>query len=193
MIPMMFLTQLLPLIVFLVVDSLVTDVRVSIVCAVVFAIGQLGVTFTRSRRVDWFVVLDVLLIVALGALSIAFDNELFFKVKPAIIEAATILVVLGLLLAPDRFLLAYFGRLMPGTPLRPEAVGMMKSMLCWMCVSTAVHIGAVLFTAWSSSREVWALVAGPGFYLALLPMIGVAIGKVVGARRQANQPAKAPP
>jgi len=168
----LFLIQLLPLIVFIVVDSFVTDVRISILSAILFAAGQMAFVYFHSRRFEWLILIDVGLIAGLGGVSIAFDNELFFKVKPAIIEGVVIVFILVLILAPGRFLLRYFGRMMPGMVFRSEALRMMKLMLGLICAGTAVHIGAVLYTAFYSSREVWAFVSGPGFYIIVLP-IGV--------------------
>ena len=168
----LFLIQLLPLIVFIVVDSFVTDVRISIASAIIFAAGQMVFVYVHSRRFEWLILIDVGLIAGLGGVSIAFDNELFFKVKPAIIEGLTIIFILVLILAPGRFLLRYFGRMMPGMVFRPEALRMMKLMLGLICAGTAVHIGGVLYTAFYSSKEVWAFVSGPGFYIIVLP-IGV--------------------
>jgi intracellular septation protein A len=163
--------QLLPLIVFIVVDSVVTDVRISIGAAMVFAAGQLAVAYAKTRRIDWFVVLDAGLVAVLGGVAIASQNELFFKVKPAIVEGLTVLFMLALVLAPDRFLVGYFGRMMPGRALQPEALGRMKTLLGWMCAWIALHIGAVLYTAFFSSRRAWAFVSGPGFYLLVAPLI----------------------
>lgn len=183
----LFLTQLLPLIVFVVVDAFVTDVRISILSAILFAVGQLVLTWIRSRRFDWFVLVDVGLIAGLGGISIAFDDELFFKVKPAIMEGVTLVVLLGLILAPSRFLRAYVGRMTPGTPLDDAAVGAMKSMLGVLGACVVVHVGAVLYAAFRASREAWAFVSGPGFYLFLLPVGLVALA----ARRKRRAGAEA--
>jgi hypothetical protein len=181
---MPFLTQLLPLLVFLAVDAFVTDVRVSIACAVVFAAGQLAVTFVRTRRLDWFVLLDVALIVGLGAMSLGTENDLFFKVKPAIAEGVALALVVGLMLAPDRFLAGYLGRFMPGRTLGAGELGNLKSLLGVMAAGTAVHLGLVLYTALRSSRAVWAFVSGPGFYLLLLPLCAGFV--LLTRRRQAR-------
>jgi len=181
------LTQLLPLVVFVVVDAFVTDVRISIASAVLFAFGQLVLTWVRHRRFDWFVLLDVAVISVLGAISIAFDDEVFFEVKPAIVEGLTILLMVGLIAAPGRFLLRYLGRMTPGVTLRPEAVGTMKSMLAVMSVCVVLHVGAVLYAALRSTRQTWAFVSGPGFYIALLPMV---VAVVIARRRSRNARAR---
>ena len=139
----------------------------------------------RAVIVLLFVLLDVALIAGLGTVSIAFRNELFFKVKPAIIEGATIIFLVVLIVLPDRFLLNYFGRMMPkGMVLRPAAIGTMKMVLLAMCGYILLHIGAVLFTAFHSSRRVWAFVSGPGFYLLFIPVMPVFIVKFLKRRRE---------
>jgi intracellular septation protein A len=184
MAPVVLLTQLLPLLVFIVVDALVTDARVSILCAVVFALGQLVYTWLKSRRLDWFVLADVGLIVILGGIAIVFENDKFFKVKPAIIEGISIALMLALVFAPARFLAGYLRRMMP--TLRPEALGVMKSMLVWMSLAMALHVAAVLYTAFRASRQTWAWVSGPGFYLIFIPMAAFVLVKRHGARRRAR-------
>jgi len=182
--PTVLLTQLLPLLVFIVVDALVTDVRLSILCAVVFALGQLVYTWTKSRRLDWFVLIDVGFIVILGGIAIAFENDQFFKVKPAIIEGISIVLMLALGLAPDRFLVGYFRRALP--TLRPEALGVMKAMLIWLSFFMALHVAAVLYAAFRASRQTWAWVSGPGFYLVFIPIVAFVLVKRRQARRRAR-------
>lgn len=186
--PFFLLTQLLPLIVFIVVDSFVTDVRISILAAVLFALGQLALTWRRSRRVDWFVLLDVGLIATFGAISIALEDELFFRIKPAIIEGVTMVFMLALLAAPPRFLTNYFGRMMPENTLRPEVLKRMKTLLGWMCLWVALHASAVLYTAFFSTRKVWALVSGPGFYVIFIPILVLVLWKFLRARRGLRAP-----
>ena len=182
----LFVTQLLPLLVFIVVDSFVTDVRISIACAVVFAVGQLAVTWVRSKRIDWFVLLDVALIAGLGGISIAFEDELFFKVKPAIVEAVTLVFMLALIVAPSRFLVGYFRRMMPDMAVDPQALGSLKSMLGLMCLYTALHVGAVLYAAFRLSREAWAFVSGPGFYVFFAPVLAVVFLRSRRERRKSG-------
>ena len=185
MAPLQLLGQMLPLIVFIIVDSVFNNVRASIVSAIVFAAGQLVFFYLKTGKFDWFVLLDVALIAGLGTVSIVSKNELLFKVKPAIVEAATIVFFLVLVLMPDQFLLNYFGRMMPkGMVLRPAAMGTMKMILLGMCGYILLHISAVLFTAFHSSRRVWAFVSGPGFYLLFIPVMPVILVKFFRRRRR---------
>lgn len=181
------LGQMFPLIVFIIVDSFCNNVKISIISAIVFAVGQLLFYYFKTGAFDWFVLLDVVLIAGLGSVSILFKNEMFFKVKPAIIEAATIIFMLVLIFSPDRFHLNYFGRMMPkGMALNPAAIGALKNMLLVMSGYIVVHIGAVLYTAKFSSRKMWAFVSGPGFYFLFIPVMGyVFVKRMKGKRARA--------
>lgn len=163
------MAQLLPLIVFVVADAFVSDVRISICCAIIFSAGQLAVAFVRFHRFEWIVLADAGLIVLFGGISIAFKNDLFFLIKPAVMEGLAIIFFFSLMIGPDRFLLRYLGRMLPGRTLNSTALRVMKTMMVVLCISILVHIGAVLMTAFYASKEIWAMVSGPGFYLTLLP------------------------
>ena len=170
--------QMLPLVIFIIVDSVCSNIRISILSAIVFACGQIGFYYVKTGRFDWFVLLDVGLISAMGILSIVSRNDLFFKVKPAIIEGAAIVFMLVLFFSSDRFLLDYFGRLTPkGMTLNPALIGSMKIMLLWGCIYMIFHIGAVLYTAYYSSRKMWAFISGPGFYLLFIPVMVIILLK----------------
>lgn len=182
------LAQILPLLVFIVVDSIWNDVKISIVSAIVFAAVQLFYFYYKTDQFDWFVLIDMALIVGLGSVSIIFKNEMFFKIKPAIIEGAMVIFILVLLFLPDRFLLNYFGRMMPkGMVLNPAMIGSMKFMLLLTCGYILLHIGAIVYTAYFSSRRVWAIVSGPGFYLLFIPVMIFILVKRIRMRRVISQ------
>ncbi|MBI4978040.1 MAG: septation protein IspZ [Spirochaetes bacterium] len=163
--------QLLPLLVFLIVDAIFNNTIVSIIAAVVFSIGQMVFFYVTTKQFDYFILLDVGLIVALGVVSLVLKNDMFFKMKPALIEAIALVFLLVLVFAPTDFLTAYISRYMQGRKLTPEGIALMKRMLLGMSVYVIIHIGAVIYTAYFSSRKVWAFVSGPGFYLLFIPVM----------------------
>jgi intracellular septation protein A len=187
------LLQMLPLLVFIVADAIFSNVKISIIVAVVFAVVQTAVFYLKTGQFDWFILLDVGLIIGLGAVSIIFKNELFFKIKPAIVELAAIIFFLVMIFSPEAFLLGYFGRMMPKGMMRPEVIGAMKSMLGWMCLYILMHIGAVMYTALYSSRRIWAFVSGPGFYLLFIPLMATVLIRAFIKRRKLAKVRQAPP
>jgi intracellular septation protein A len=176
--------QMLPLLIFIVVDMIFSNTVVSIVSAVLFAVLQMSLSFAKTGAMDYFVLIDVALISLLGTVSVFLKNDLFFKLKPAIIEAVMVIFMLALLFAPDPFLLNYFGRFLPaGRAFTPEMVPVLKKMILGISIYTGVHIGAVIFTALYSSRKIWAVVSGPGYFFIFIPIMFVVILKRVMMRK----------
>lgn len=172
------LLQMLPLLVFILVDMIFSNTVISIVSAILFAIFQMGFTFVKTGSPDYFVLIDVVLIAGLGAVSIFLKNDLFFKMKPAIIEAVMVVLIIALALSPESFLIKYLSRFLPaGMQLLPEMVPAMKRMLAGVAFYTILHIGAVWFTAFHSSRKVWALVSGPGYFFIFIPIMAIVLYK----------------
>ena len=59
--------------------------------------------------------------------------------------------------------------------LRPEALGPMRQWLALGAGVTAVHAGLVLAAAFWATKETWALVSGPGFYVAFAPLLPIGV------------------
>jgi len=180
------LLQLLPILVFLVVDALVQDPLWAIGAALLFVVFQTALTFARQRRLDPFILVDALLIGGLGAVSLLSKDELFFKLKPAIIEGVMVPFFLVLALGGDRLLSGYLGRYAVGMTLNPQAMPMLRRMLLGMTALILLHAVVVVYAALRLSRQSWAWISGPGFYLLLLPVVGWALWRRLALRRAAR-------
>lgn len=179
------LIQMLPLLIFLVVDGIFSNTLYSILSAVVFAIFHMTFTFVKTGSTDYLILIDVALIAALGAVSIIVKNDIFFKIKPAIIESVMILFLLVLVFAPDSFMLSYFGRFIPAnSTFTPQAIPILKKMMIGISLYTLLHIGAVWYTAFYSSRKIWAIVSGPGYFFLFIPMMLWIVLKKIKSKKQ---------
>ena len=75
----------IPLFVFIIADEF-WGMKVGLVVALLIGVGEMCFTWLREKRLDRFVLLDTALLVALSGISILLDNDIFFKLKPALIE-----------------------------------------------------------------------------------------------------------
>ncbi|HHJ52064.1 MAG TPA: hypothetical protein ENJ89_02610, partial [Caldithrix abyssi] len=82
----------IPLFVFIIADEF-WGTEVSLVVAVAVGLIYFFYYWLRHRRIEKMILLDTALIVLLGGISIALHNALFFKLKPALVEA----ILVGLL------------------------------------------------------------------------------------------------
>lgn len=79
-----FFTGILPIIVFVILDS-ITSKKTAIISAVGLAFAELLFTLIKYHTIDELTVLSVLLAVVFGWLSIKKNNDLYFKLQPAVL------------------------------------------------------------------------------------------------------------
>ena len=77
--------------------------------------------YIKDKIIDRFILLDTLLLLVLGAVSIAFENDIFFKIKPALIEAILLAVIAFSLWGPRNILMAMSERYMGEIQLDADA------------------------------------------------------------------------
>jgi isopentenyldiphosphate isomerase/intracellular septation protein A len=158
------LPGLLPIFVFILVDEF-WSTEAGLVVAVVFGVGQLGYVFIREKRFDRFVFYDTMLLVALGGISIALNDEIFFKLKPALIN----LIFCGVLgfsaFSSKNLLMIYTQRYMGDLKMPAGAEKAMQQtmkILFWMMLAYTLLI---VYSAFYMSKEAWAFVSGGLLYI----------------------------
>ncbi|MCK9411186.1 MAG: NUDIX domain-containing protein [Prolixibacteraceae bacterium] len=162
---------LIPLLVFILADEF-WGMKVGLTVAVSIGLVELLITFIREKKLDRFVLLDTLLLVLLSALSYLFENEIFFKVKPAMIDLVLAAVIALSLFTKIDPLGSMTQRFMKGVELNGIQKDLMIKNIRVMFWMVLVHTGLVLWTAFFSSKEVWAFVSS----FLLFIMMGVYLG-----------------
>ncbi len=158
------LPGLLPIFVFILVDEF-WSTEAGLIVAVVFGVGQLAYVFLREKRFDRFIFYDTALLVALGGISIALNDEIFFKLKPALINLI-FCAVLGFSAFSSKNLLMIYSQRYMGDLKMPEGAekAMQKTMkiLFWMMLAYTLLI---VYSAFYLSKEVWAFISGAFLYI----------------------------
>ncbi len=158
------LPGLLPIFVFILVDEF-WSTEAGLVVAVVFGVGQLGYVFIREKRFDRFIFFDTALLVALGGISIALNDEIFFKLKPALINLI-FCAVLGFSAFSSKNLLMMYTQRYMGEMQMPAGAekAMQKTMklLFWLMMAYTILI---VYSAFYMSKEAWAFISGAFLYI----------------------------
>jgi isopentenyldiphosphate isomerase/intracellular septation protein A len=154
----------LPLIIFILADA-VWGTRIGLIVAVAVGIVEFAVSYIREKVVDKFLLLDIGLIVVLGAVSVALDNDIFFKLKPAVIELI-FCVLLGIsAFTPMNIMLMMSKRYMKNIDLNDAAVTQLTRTLKVMFFLFLAHTVMIVYSAFFMSKEAWAFVSGGLFYI----------------------------
>ena len=152
------LPGLLPLLVFILADE-IWGMKVGLAVAVSTGLVELLITLFREKKLDRFVLLDTLLLVLLSSLSYLFDNEIFFKVKPAMIDLVLVALIALSLFSKIDPLGSMSQRYLKGVQLNSQQKDLFKKNLRVMFWMVLVHTILVLWSAFFMSKEIWAFIS----------------------------------
>ena len=160
------LPGLLPLFIFVVADE-IWGTRIGLYVAVGFGIVEMGISYIKERRLDGFILGDTLLLTALGLVSILLDNEIFFKLKPALLELMLCAVLGVSAFSSKNIVMMMSRRYLKNMPVEfsDEQMELMRRPIRALFWLLAAHTALIIYSAYYMSREAWAFVSGGLFYI----------------------------
>ncbi len=161
----------LPLLVFIIADSWF-GLTVGVIAAIIFGISETILVYFKNRIIDKFILFDTGLITLLGLISIVLHNEIFFKIKPALIEGILLILVGITAFSNQPLLLKMSGRYFKGIQLSQEQLLLMKKMMRRLFFLIFIHTILVTYAAFYMSKEAWAFISGGLFYILIGAMMG---------------------
>jgi len=154
----------LPLLVFIIVDSFL-GTEAGILFAIGFGIIELLVIYLKEKRIDFFVIGDTLLLVLLGLISILLENDLFFKLKPALIELIFCMLIGISVFSKQNLILNMSQRYMKGIELNNALRDNFNRSLKFMFWMFLIHVLLIIYSAYFMSKEAWIFISGGLFYI----------------------------
>ncbi len=173
----------LPLFVFILADDL-WGLTAGLVVAILFGIGQAGFTFFKEHRIDRFILFDTGLIVLLGMTSVVLHNDIFFKLKPGLVELILVVLLGVTAFSRNPVLIHMSGRYMKGIEFSEEQIQQMRVMMRRLFWIILAHTILIFYSAFYLSKEAWGFISGGLFYI----LIGaVFVGEFLKARLRAGR------
>ncbi len=158
------LPGLLPIFVFILVDEF-WSTQAGLVVALVFGIAQLAFVYFREKRIDKFILFDTLLLLLLGGISIALENEIFFKLKPFLINLI-LCAILGIsVFGKKNLIMLYSQRLMGDIKINDEGIKKLNNQLKFFFWLMLAYSFLILYSAFYMSKEAWAFISGALLYI----------------------------
>jgi isopentenyldiphosphate isomerase/intracellular septation protein A len=158
------LPGLLPLVIYVAADSIFGE-TVGLVVGLATGVVEFFYTLVKQKKADPFVAADTILLALAGGLSLLLQDDVFFKLKPAIIEFILVAAMGAMLVLPDSILKGYVGRQLRGVTIPDEALPTMKRSLGWMLAVIALHVGLTVYAALALSTAAWGFVSGGLLYI----------------------------
>jgi len=170
------LPGLLPLFVFIIADE-IWGTKIGLFVALIFGLLELIYTYIKSKKIEKFILTDTLLLMALGGISIILDNDIFFKLKPAIIESILVLLIGISAFGPKNLILNMSKRYFKDIEISIEQSRLMQKSLKGIFYITSFHIVLIIYSAFFLSNETWAFISGGLFYIIFIGYFVIEIFK----------------
>ncbi len=154
----------IPLFVFIAADE-IWGTKTGLFVAIGVGIAEMAWVGFREKRFDKFILFDTLLLVILGAVSILLNNDIFFKLKPGLIELIFV-AVLGVSAFSQVNIVGLMGqRYLKGVTFNEAQVTQMRRSLKILFYMFSAHTLLVFYATFYMSKEAWAFISGGLFYV----------------------------
>ncbi|MCI0470686.1 MAG: septation protein IspZ, partial [Candidatus Aminicenantes bacterium] len=154
----------LPLIIFIAADS-IWGTKIGLIVAIAGGLIEIALSYIKEKIVDRFVLLDIGLITALGGVSILLDNPIFFKLKPALIEAIFCVILAVSIFSPVNLMLQMSKRYMKTVEFNEAQIRQLNRSLKILFYIFIIHTVLIGYSAFFMSKGAWAFISGGLFYI----------------------------
>jgi isopentenyldiphosphate isomerase/intracellular septation protein A len=159
---------LLPLFIFILADE-IWGTKIGLIVALALGVIEFVAVWVKQKRIDNFILADTGLLLILGGVSLISANDLFFKLKPALMQAIFLIIIGIAAFGNPAFLVKLTGRYLGGmNQMNAEGEKMMQKMLKRMVVLVSLHTLLVVYSAFYLSKEAWAFISGGLFYIIIV-------------------------
>lgn len=154
----------IPLFVFIAADE-IWGTKTGLFVAVGVGLAEMIWVAVKEKRFDKFILFDTLLLVALGGISILLDNDIFFKLKPGLIELILVAVLAVSAFSKVNIIGLMGQRYLKEVSFNDAQMGQMRKSLKAMFYLFAAHTILVFYSAFFMSKATWAFISGGLFYI----------------------------
>ncbi len=154
----------IPLFVFIAADE-IWGTKIGLYVAI--AVGFLEMVWVgfKEKRFDKFILFDTLLLIVLGIVSIVLDNDIFFKLKPGLIELILVTVLAVSAFSSINIIGVLGRRYLKDVTFNQAQVSQMRRILKTLFFIFLGHTVLVFYATFYMSNEAWAFISGGLFYI----------------------------
>lgn len=154
----------IPLFVFIAADE-IWGTRIALFVAIGTGIAEMIWVGIREKRFDRFILFDTLLLVLLGSVSIILDNDIFFRLKPGLVELILVAVLALSAFTPANIIGLMGQRYLKGVNLDEFQLAQMRKSMKSLFFIFSGHTLLVFYSAFFMSKEAWVFISGGLFYI----------------------------
>ncbi|MCK5731019.1 MAG: NUDIX domain-containing protein [Draconibacterium sp.] len=154
----------IPLFVFIAADE-IWGTKIGLFVAIGVGLAELLFIGFKEKRFDKFILFDTLLLVSLGAISILLDNDIFFKLKPGLIELILVAVLAVSAFSKVNVIGLMGQRYLKDATFNDAQLTQMRKSLKYLFYIFGGHTILVFYSTFFMSKTAWAFISGGLFYI----------------------------
>lgn len=174
----LFFAGLLPVIAFTVIEEYY-GIIAGLIAGMIFGAGEITYELIKYRKVQKITWIGNGLLLTLGGVSLISSEGLWFKLQPALMEAALVIAMWGSLLIKKPLLVVLAEQ--KGQSFPPQVRERMKGMTFRVGLFFLVHTILAVWSALHWSTTAWALLKGVGLTVSFIIYL---VGEALYMRRQ---------
>lgn len=161
----------IPLFVFIAIDE-IWGTRAGLIAALIIGVAEMIWIWIQEKRFDKFVLFDTGLLVVLGSVSLLLNNDIFFKLKPGLVELILCAVLAVSAFSKLNIIGLMTQRYMKGLEMSELQVLQFRKTMQMMFFVFLVHTVLVFYAAFYMSDGAWAFISGGLFYILFAVVFG---------------------
>ncbi len=172
----------IPLFAFILIDE-VWGTQAGLIAALVIGVGELLWVWVKEKRFERFVLFDTLLLLALGGVSLILHNEIFFKLKPGLVQLILCAILAFSAYSRVNIVGMMSQRYMKGMKVDDAQMQQMRQSMLLMFWIFLAHTALVFYATFYLSDAAWAFISGGLFYM----LFGVVFLITLWKQKQQNK------
>jgi len=161
----------IPLFVFIAIDE-IWGTRAGLVAALIIGVTEMVWIWIQEKRFDKFVLFDTGLLVLLGSVSLLLNNDIFFKLKPGLVELILCAVLAVSAFSKLNIIGLMTQRYMKDMELNDHQMAQFRKTMQLMFFVFLLHTVLVFYAAFYMSDGAWAFISGGLFYILFAVVFG---------------------
>jgi len=161
----------IPLFVFIAIDE-IWGTRAGLIAALAIGVAEMVWIWIREKRFDKFVLFDTALLVILGSVSLLLNDDIFFKLKPGLVELILCAVLAVSAFSKLNIIGLMTQRYMKDMELNDQQMAQFRKTMQLMFFVFLLHTILVFYAAFYMSDGAWAFISGGLFYILFAIVFG---------------------
>lgn len=155
-----------PILIFIIIDEFY-GLFAGIIGAFILGIIEILFVWFKEKQFDKFILFDTTLILVFGTISLITDNDLFFKIKPAVIQVLLLIMLALMIFTNGSLLQGVMKRYHKGIIVDNNQLKKMQKSMIPLFLIIFLHTILVFYSAIFMSTKAWGFITKGLFYIIL--------------------------